>query len=75
MNPGNAMKHLILIAACALGLAGCSSHYIIATIDGQLITTDDKPHLDKSSGMYQFEDSEGKDQMIPQSQVKQIMER
>jgi hypothetical protein len=41
----------------------------------QLITTDYKPHLDKSSGMYQFEDSEGKDQMIPQSQVKQIMER
>ncbi|MCY1268098.1 putative lipoprotein YgdR precursor [compost metagenome] len=65
----------ILLATCLLGLAGCSSEYIISTVDGNLITTDNKPRLDKSSGMIRFEDHEGREQIIPQSQVKQIMER
>ncbi|MFZ3185116.1 MAG: YgdI/YgdR family lipoprotein [Pseudomonas sp.] len=69
------MKKLILTACCLLSLAGCSSEYIIATTDGQLITTDGKPKLDEDTGMYRFEDSQGRDQQIQKSTVKQILER
>ncbi|GLZ87667.1 hypothetical protein Pres01_37180 [Metapseudomonas resinovorans] len=69
------MKTWSLILICALGLAGCSSEYLIATTDGQLIATDEKPELDKDTGMIEFEDHEGRTQQIPQSQVKQIIER
>lgn len=69
------MKTWFLILFCALSLAGCSSEYLIATTDGQIITTDEKPRLDKNTGMLEFEDSEGRSQQIPQNQVKQIIER
>lgn len=69
------MKKLILAACCVLSLTGCSSEYIIATTDGQLISTDGKPRLDKDTDMYRFEDSEGRDQQIPKSSIKQIIER
>ncbi len=69
------MQKLILAACCALSLTGCSSEYIIATTDGQLISTDGKPKWDKDTDMYRFEDSEGRDQQIPKSSVKQILER
>jgi len=69
------MKKLILATCCVLSLAGCSSEYIIATTDGQLISTDGKPRLDEDTGMYRFEDSEGRDQQIQKETVKQILER
>ena len=69
------MQKLILAACCALSLTGCSSEYIIATTDGQLISTDGKPKWDKDTDMYRFEDSEDRDQEIPKSSVKQILER
>jgi uncharacterized protein YcfL len=69
------VKKLILTTCCLLSLTGCSSEYIIATTDGQLISTDGKPKLDKDSDMYRFEDSEGRDQQIQKSKVNQILER
>ncbi|MDH4553861.1 YgdI/YgdR family lipoprotein [Pseudomonas sp. BN417] len=69
------MKTWFLILLCTFGLAGCSNEYLIATTDGQLITTDEKPRVDKDTGMIEFEDQEGRVQQIPQSQVKQIIER
>jgi len=69
------MKHLIIAALCVFSLAGCSSEYIISTTDGQLLTSDGKPELDKDTGMIEFTDSEGRAQQIPQSSVKQMMER
>ena len=69
------MKRHILLAACLAVLAGCSSHYVITTADGQMITTENKPRLDRDSGMVRFEDAEGKEQMIPQTQIRQIIER
>jgi uncharacterized protein YcfL len=69
------MKKLLLTACCLLSLTGCSSEYIIATTDGQLITTDGKPRLDEDTDMYRFEDSEGRDQQIQKATVKQILER
>jgi len=69
------MKKLLLAACCLLSLTGCSSEYIIATTDGQLISTDGKPRLDEDTGMYRFEDSQGRDQQIQKETVKQILER
>ena len=69
------MKNLLLATCCVLSLTACSSEYIIATTDGQLITTDGKPKLDKETDMYRFEDSEGRQQEIQKVSVKQILER
>ncbi len=69
------MKHWIFAAFCLLSLSGCSSEYIITTTDGQMLTSDGKPDLDEDTGMLEFEDSEGRKQQIPQSSVKQMLER
>jgi len=69
------MKHWIITALCLFSLAGCSSEYIITTTDGQMLTSDDKPELDEDTGMLEFTDSEGRRQQIPQSNVRQMLER
>ncbi|MDA8486653.1 YgdI/YgdR family lipoprotein [Pseudomonas resinovorans] len=69
------MTRLILSLICMIGIAGCSSEYIIVTTDGQLLTSEGKPELDRKSGMLEFEDSEGRSQQIPQASVRQLLER
>jgi len=60
---------------CLLALAGCTSEYLVVTGDGQVYSSDGEPDLDKDTGMFEFEDLEGRKQRIPQSEVKQILER
>lgn len=69
------MKQLMMMLVCALGLVACSSQYIMSTKDGKMITTDSKPKLDESTGMYRYYDAEGREVMIKQDDVTQIMER
>lgn len=69
------MKQLMMILVCALALAGCSSQYIMSTKDGKMITTDSKPKLDESTGMYRYYDTEGREVMLKKDDVTQIMER
>lgn len=69
------MKHGIIALLCLFALAGCSSEYIITTTDGQMLTSDGKPELDEDTGMLEFTDSEGRRQQIPQSTVRQMLER
>ena len=69
------MKKLMMILVCALGLVACSSQYIMSTKDGKMITTDSKPKLDESTGMYRYYDTEGREVMIKKDDVTQIMER
>lgn len=69
------MKKLMMIMVCALGLVACSSQYIMSTKDGKMITTDSKPKLDESTGMYRYYDAEGREVMFKQDDVTQIMER
>ena len=69
------MKRLTMILVCALGMVACSSQYIMSTKDGKMITTDSKPKLDESTGMYRYYDAEGREVMIKQDDVTQIMER
>ena len=46
----------VMMLVCLLGLAGCSSQYIMSTKDGKMIATDSKPRLDESTGMYRYYD-------------------
>ncbi|WP_330113672.1 YgdI/YgdR family lipoprotein [Shewanella oneidensis] len=69
------MNKTILLLACLLGLVACSSQYIMSTKDGKMITSDSKPKLDKTTGMYLYYDEDGREVMIKQEDVTQIIER
>ena len=69
------MKNLMLVAFCLLSLTGCASEYIIATNDGKMITTNEKPELDEETDMLHYQDEEGRDQQNQKSEVKQMIER
>ncbi len=63
----------VVLAGCLL--AACSTPYVISTKDGTLITTSNKPQLDEETGMYSFEDEQGRKQQIRKEDVKQMIER
>lgn len=42
-----AVSALVMVA----GLAGCSSDYVMATKDGNMILTQGKPEIDKDTGL------------------------
>ncbi|MGL5360790.1 MAG: YgdI/YgdR family lipoprotein [Shewanella sp.] len=69
------MNKVILLLACVLSLVACSSQYIMSTKDGKMITTDSNPKLDKTTGMYRYYDEDGREVMIKQDDVTQIIER
>ncbi|MBY6188225.1 YgdI/YgdR family lipoprotein [Marinobacter hydrocarbonoclasticus] len=66
----------LLCLVVALFLVACgSTEYIMSTHDGRLIPTHGKPELDRETGMYRYEDKDGKEQMIRQDEVQEIIER
>jgi len=69
------MKPWIAALLFLAALAGCASEHLILTTDGQLLSSSDEPEFDEDTGMFEFEDSEGRRQQIPQSQIRQIIER
>ena len=69
------MKKLLTLGLAALLLTGCASEYLLITNNGDVLTSYGKPELDKDTGMLEFEDSEGRKQQIPQTQVRQMLER
>ena len=72
----NRVSKAVLVALAMAFLAACSStEYIISTTDGTMITTSGKPKLNEDTGMYTYEDAEGRSGSIKKEQVKQIMER
>ena len=71
-------RFLTMIAVtvvCLVGLTACSSQYVISTKDGRMLVTDSKPKLDETTGMYIFDDEEGRETMVKKDDVVQIMER
>ncbi|MGL4752613.1 MAG: YgdI/YgdR family lipoprotein [Aeromonadaceae bacterium] len=71
-------KFLTLISVvvlCFVGLVACSSEYIISTKDGRMLVTEGQPKLDDSTGMYIYDDADGRETMIKKDDVVQIMER
>ncbi len=73
------MKRFLMMVAvsafCLVGLAACSSQYVISTKDGRMLTTDSKPRLDDTTGMYIYDDEEGRETMVKKDDVVQILER
>ncbi|MBF7958421.1 YgdI/YgdR family lipoprotein [Rahnella victoriana] len=72
------MKKTLMAAGAAilvLGLAGCASDYVISTKDGNMILTDGKPKLDKSTGLLSYTDEQGNDRQINNDNVSQVMKR
>ncbi|HET7794363.1 MAG TPA: YgdI/YgdR family lipoprotein [Rhizobacter sp.] len=67
---------LTLAAAVALVTVACSStQYIISTKEGRMLEAHGKPKYDEKTGMYVYEDADGKKATILKSDVVQIMER
>ena len=72
------MKKMLMMTSAALlvfGLAGCASDYVISTKDGNMILTDGKPKLDKSTGLLSYTDEQGNDRQINNDNVSQVMKR
>jgi len=69
------MKQLMMILVCALGLAACSSQYIMSTKDGKMINTQRKAKVEEGPGKLRYYDHEGREVMIKQDDVTQILER
>jgi len=70
-------KGLMIISAALMvvGLAGCASDYVISTKDGNMILTDGKPKLDKSTGLLSYTDEQGNERQIYNDDVSQVMKR
>lgn len=59
----------------AAGLAGCSSDYVMATKDGNMILTQGKPKIDKDTGLISYQDEQGNQRQINGDRVTQVIER
>ncbi|EPM5661682.1 YgdI/YgdR family lipoprotein [Vibrio alginolyticus] len=69
------MRVLTVIATVLL-LAACgSSQYLMSTNEGKIITSYGKPDLNEETGMYEYEDMDGKEMRISKEQIVQIVER
>ena len=67
---------LISIAILALfALTACGNDYLVRTTDGQIMEAEDKPEIDEETGMMEYEDATDRDRLIPQEEVKEIIER
>ena len=70
-------KRIIPTLLMTLGfvvLAGCSTPSVITLNDGREIQTVDKPKYDEDSGVYEFEQLDGKRATINKDQVQTIKE-
>ncbi len=69
------MRVLTVIATVLL-LAACGSNqYLMSTNEGKIITSYGKPDLNEETGMYEYEDMDGKEMSISKEQIVQIVER
>lgn len=65
----------VFAAASFIVLAGCAKEHIIATEDGRMIDTANKPTINDDTGMVEYKDLEGRKNQIPNSEVTQIKQR
>ena len=72
------MKELAGVAMlmfAAVTLSGCSSDYVMATKNGQMIMTEGKPTIDKETGLVKYTDQSGHEVQINGDEVSTIIER
>ncbi|OMQ20411.1 YgdI/YgdR family lipoprotein [Serratia oryzae] len=70
-------KWVMAVSTLAImaGLAGCSSNYVMATKDGNMILTQGKPKLDKDTGLISYQDEQGNKRQISGDHISQLIER
>ena len=68
-------KLAALGAVAMMAVVGCSNDHIIRTEDGEMIQSNEKPEIDEDTGMIEYEDEQGYDNQVKQSDVKEIIER
>lgn len=66
-----AVSALVIVA----GLTGCSTDYVMATKDGNMILTQGKPEIDQDTGLISYKDEKGNNRQINGDQVSQVIER
>ncbi|GKX43460.1 lipoprotein [Pectobacterium carotovorum subsp. carotovorum] len=66
---------MAITLALLFTLAGCSSDYVMATKEGQMLLTQGKPVLDKDTGLLSYTDEQGNQKQINSDQVSQIIQR
>ncbi|MBQ4769554.1 YgdI/YgdR family lipoprotein [Pectobacterium versatile] len=66
---------MAITLALLFTLAGCSSDYVMATKEGQMLLTQGKPVLDKDTGLLSYTDEQGNQKQINSDQVSQIVQR
>ncbi|RWR01732.1 lipoprotein [[Pantoea] beijingensis] len=71
------MKWTLSAAAIAmvLMLSGCSSDYVMATKNGEMIMTEGKPVIDKDTGLVKYVDQSGHELQINGDEISTIIER
>lgn len=71
------MKYVFGAAALMLTtlVSGCSSDYVMATKEGNMIMTQGKPEIDKETGLVKYTDSSGHELQINGDDVSSIVER
>ncbi|EGQ8468552.1 YgdI/YgdR family lipoprotein [Vibrio alginolyticus] len=69
------MRVLTVIATVLLLSACGSSQYLMSTNEGKIITSYGKPDLNEETGMYEYEDMDGKEMSISKEHIVQIVER
>lgn len=66
---------MAITLALLFTLAGCSSDYVMATKEGQMLLTQGKPVLDKDTGLLSYADEQGNQKQINSDQISQIVQR
>ncbi len=66
---------MAITLALLFTLTGCSSDYVMATKEGQMLLTQGKPVLDKDTGLLSYTDEQGNQKQINSDQVSQIVQR
>ena len=66
------MKTFALCLLLALAGAGCATHYDIVLTNGDVITSNSKPHMAKDRNVYLYTDASGHICGVKASQVSQI---
>lgn len=56
-------------------LAGCSSDYVVATKQGQLLVTQGKPTIDKETGLVAYTDQQGHKIQINGDEISSMIEK
>ncbi|BBM66683.1 hypothetical protein VA249_33290 [Vibrio alfacsensis] len=69
------MRLLIVLGTVLLLTACGSSQYLMSTNEGKIITSYGKPDLNEDTGMYEYEDVDGKEMSISKDEIVQIIER